>query len=216
MSCLMKMNKKKFMETEFGSELEDTISAWDKALEAQWFHGYDSEEYKRGMQAALWCQAQWEVYKLALKQFYGVEYCFTRTDEYYGLCTEDERDWLMKVDREQTEFLEYHNSTDEIKEAMRKTREMQRIAGKYKVNSSTCTQISAMDLVSASDERKCKRDALRKALQETMEIVLESELFTNAAKRGIEEYERVVSCNIPMMSDLVLGIYERILHKVRE
>ena len=88
------------MKTEFGSELEDTITAWDKALEAQWFHGYDSEEYKRGMQSALWCQAQWEVYKLALKQFYGVEYCFSRTDEYYGLCTEDESDWLMRVDRE--------------------------------------------------------------------------------------------------------------------
>lgn len=33
------------------------------------------------------------------QHFYGVEYHFTRTDEYYGLCTEDESDWLMRVKR---------------------------------------------------------------------------------------------------------------------
>lgn len=62
-------------------------------------HTYDSEEYKKGMVDAIWYQAQWEVYHLALKQFYGVEYYFTRTDEYYGVCTEDESDWLIKVER---------------------------------------------------------------------------------------------------------------------
>ena len=36
---------------------------------------------------------------MAIKHFYGVEYHFTRTDEYYGLCTEDESDWLMRVER---------------------------------------------------------------------------------------------------------------------
>ena len=51
------------------------------------------------MRDLAWCQAQWEVYKLALKHFYGVEYFFTRTDEYFGICTEDESDWLMKVER---------------------------------------------------------------------------------------------------------------------
>ena len=66
------------------------------------------------------------------------------------------------------------------------------------------------------NDRKRNREALRKALQETMEIVLESELFTNAAKRGIEDYEHVVSCNIPMMTDLVLSIYENILYEVRD
>ena len=95
----MKLNKEQFLKTEFGGELECTITAWDKALEMQWLHDYASEEYKEGMKDALWCQAQWEVYQMAIKHFYGVEYHFTRTDEYFGLCTEDESDFLMKVDR---------------------------------------------------------------------------------------------------------------------
>lgn len=36
---------------------------------------------------------------MAVKQFYGVEYHFTRTDEYYGIVTADEKDWLYKVER---------------------------------------------------------------------------------------------------------------------
>lgn len=46
------------------------------------------------------CLAQHEVYQMAVKQFYGVEYHFSRTDDYFGLCTEDEQDWLFKYDRE--------------------------------------------------------------------------------------------------------------------
>ena len=60
------------------------------------------------------------------------------------------------------------------------------------------------------------REALRKALWETLEMVLESELFTRAARRGLEDYEFVVSGNISTMVDSVLGRYERILHKVRD
>lgn len=36
---------------------------------------------------------------MAVRQFYGIEYCFSRTDEYFGVCTEDETDWLFKVNR---------------------------------------------------------------------------------------------------------------------
>lgn len=91
----MKLNKEKFLKTEFGGELECTITAWDQALEKNRRTGEDKEILK----TLAWCQAQWEVYRMAIKHFYGVEYHFTRTDEYYGLCTEDESDWLMKVDR---------------------------------------------------------------------------------------------------------------------
>ena len=91
----MKLKKKKFLESEFGEELECTITAWDQALEKNSQTGEDKENLK----TLAWCQAQWEVYRLAIKHFYGVEYHFTRTDEYYGLCTEDESDWLMKVER---------------------------------------------------------------------------------------------------------------------
>ena len=79
----MKMNKEQFLKTEFGGELESTITAWDDALSR-------NREDKEVLRTLAWCQAQWEVYRMAIKHFYGVEYHFTRTDEYYGLCTEDE------------------------------------------------------------------------------------------------------------------------------
>ena len=81
----MKMNKEQFLKTEFGGELESTITAWDDALSR-------NREDKEVLRTLAWCQAQWEVYRMAIKHFYGVEYHFTRTDEYYGLCTEDESD----------------------------------------------------------------------------------------------------------------------------
>lgn len=83
----MEMNKEKFLKTELGSSLKECIMDWDKWIES------------RDEDAALWCQAQWEVYKIAIRQFYRIEYCFTRTDEYFGICTEDETDWLFKVER---------------------------------------------------------------------------------------------------------------------
>lgn len=92
MSYKMLMNKQKFMKTEFGQELEGVIRAWDMALE-------QSREDSATLRDLAWCQAQWEVYRLAMKQFYGVEYHFTRTDEYFGVCTEDECDYLLKIDR---------------------------------------------------------------------------------------------------------------------
>lgn len=84
---MMKMNKEKFLKTELGSSLQECITAWDKWLEIG------------DRKAALWCQAQWEVYKVAIRQFYGIEYCFSRTYEYFGVCTEDETNWLFKVER---------------------------------------------------------------------------------------------------------------------
>lgn len=81
------MNIEKFLKTELGSGLQECVTAWDKCLEV----GDEKAEYR--------CQAQWEVYKMAVRQFYGIEYCFTRTDEYFGVCTEDETNWLFKVER---------------------------------------------------------------------------------------------------------------------
>lgn len=95
----MKLNKERFLKTELGGALKECITSWDISLDACRKHEYYTDEYKRGRKAADWCQAQWEVYKMAIRQFYGVEYCFTRTDTYYGLVTEDETDWLFKVER---------------------------------------------------------------------------------------------------------------------
>lgn len=96
----MKLNKGKFLKTELGSELKNCITSWDIALDECREYEYYTEEYKRNRRVADWCQAQWEVYQMAIKQFYGVEYCFTRTGEYFGLVTEDEENWLFKVEKE--------------------------------------------------------------------------------------------------------------------
>lgn len=85
----MQMNKEKFLKTELGIGLRECVTAWNKWID------------EGGRSAASWCGAQWEVYKTAIKQFYGIEYHMTRTDEYFGVVTEDERDWLFKVERKQ-------------------------------------------------------------------------------------------------------------------
>ena len=83
----MKLNKDKFLKTEFGANLVECVTAWEKNLEA------------KDHRAELWCQAQWEVYQMALKQFYGADYHFSRTDHYFGVCTPDGEDWLFKQGR---------------------------------------------------------------------------------------------------------------------
>ncbi len=97
----MKMNKEKFLKTELGSSMKECVTAWDKWLtELRKFSiGNLGSEYREMRKAADWCQAQFEVYQMAVKQFYGIEYHFSRTDEYFGLVTEDETDWLFKVER---------------------------------------------------------------------------------------------------------------------
>lgn len=95
----MKLNKDKFLKSELGSSLKECVTAWDKWLDELRKYPWGTEEYKRERKAAEWCQAQWEVYQMAVKQFYGVEYHFSRTDEYFGVCTDDESDWLFKVNR---------------------------------------------------------------------------------------------------------------------
>ena len=95
----MKLNKDKFLKTEVGNGMVECVMAWDEALTEQNKYIWDSEEHRRARRAADWCQAQWEVYKMMMRQFYGIEYYFSRTDEYFGICTEDETDWLMKVER---------------------------------------------------------------------------------------------------------------------
>lgn len=90
-------NKEEFLQSQMGYEIKDCITSWDKALENYKKFPYCSEEYKREKRVMDWCQAQWEAYKLAIYEFYGVEYCFTRTEEYYGVVTEDNENWLFKI-----------------------------------------------------------------------------------------------------------------------
>ena len=98
----MKLNKEKFLKTELGGSMIECVTAWDKWLtELRKFNICDiNSEYRETRKAADWCQAQWEVYQMAVKQFYNIEYHFSRTDEYFGICTEDETDWLFRVERQ--------------------------------------------------------------------------------------------------------------------
>lgn len=84
----MRFNPTIFLQSEFGGSMIECVQAWDK-----WLHIGDHK-------AALWCQAQWEVYQMAMRQFYGIDVHFTRTDDYYGIVIgEDEEQWIYKHNR---------------------------------------------------------------------------------------------------------------------
>lgn len=88
----MYFNKEKFLKTELGCSLDSCIRLLDNSLNQLSCYPYEKKCVER-------CFAQWDVYKMAIKHFYGIEYNFTRTDEYFGLVTEDETDWLIKIER---------------------------------------------------------------------------------------------------------------------
>lgn len=87
---MIKLNKEKFLETELGRNLEECIRDWDWAIRGG----------AKTKSLADWCQAQWEVYQIMFRQIYEIYYYFSRTSEYFGICTGDEKDWLIKVKRE--------------------------------------------------------------------------------------------------------------------
>ena len=96
----MRLNKEKFLGSELGMGLKACVIGWDYWLTGlRKFPDPTLPEFNNLEKEAEKCQAQWEVYKMVLRQLYGIEYCFSRTDEYYGVCTEDESDWLFKVER---------------------------------------------------------------------------------------------------------------------
>lgn len=97
----MKMNKEKFLKTEFGAELETSIGNLNYDLnEINRISQFEEpESYKRLNNSIQTLFSVWHVYQSAIKQFYGIEYSFNRTDEYYGICTQDE-DYLFKKPHE--------------------------------------------------------------------------------------------------------------------
>lgn len=102
----MRMNKKKFMQTAMGMEIESTVRTWDSALEEKKKAELRNGHPDQGLGYTYWnntcisCQAKWEAFKVAIYQFYGILFYFTRTDEYFGICNEDESIWLLKIRRE--------------------------------------------------------------------------------------------------------------------
>lgn len=95
----MKLNKEEFLQSELGRGLKDCITQWDKALTALSKCGYGTADYLEAQEKAYTSSAMWDVFRMALKHFYGMEYHFTRTDVDFGVCTEDESNWLLKIDR---------------------------------------------------------------------------------------------------------------------
>ena len=98
----MKLVKEKFVKTEFGGQMVEIVKAIDFYLEEkshtnQW---EEPEKYKRLRKNIDRSFAQFEIFKLAVKQFYGVEYHLTRTDDYFGCCTEGGEDFLFRFERE--------------------------------------------------------------------------------------------------------------------
>lgn len=94
----MELNKKEFLKTELGSEYEATVDALDyymceKSHTSQWD---EQDRYAELKQNIAELHAKCEVFRLAIKQFYGVEYYFTRTDDTYGVCTANEEDYLFQ------------------------------------------------------------------------------------------------------------------------
>ena len=93
----MKLNKEKFLKTEFGSELHTTIRALDFYLCEKRKLSINEENKVLDNDIRV-LFAEWRRYQLALMQFYCIGYHFSRTDSYYGICTDD-GDWLFKEER---------------------------------------------------------------------------------------------------------------------
>lgn len=93
--------KKKFLKSELGLSLQECICSWDTALIILKDYSFrpESEEYCRAKQISDRCEAQWIVFKLALNHFYGIEYCFVRSNDCFGVASFDGSDWLFRIQR---------------------------------------------------------------------------------------------------------------------
>lgn len=97
---MLKLNKREFLQSDLGQTLIKVITLWDEALiELRHYHP-QTPEFKYWDKVSLINRERWEIFQRTLYHFYGIEYHFTRTDEYFGLVTEDETDWLIKIERE--------------------------------------------------------------------------------------------------------------------
>lgn len=96
---MIKLDKSDFLLTELGRKLIECLVKLDGALDNRSKYPSCTTICESATQKIELCMAQWEIYKIAIKQFFGIEYQFTRTEEYFGAVTEDESDWLLKIRR---------------------------------------------------------------------------------------------------------------------
>lgn len=76
---------------DFMKELEKFCYRWDAMLILIEKNCYGSEHCNCYIH-------EWDLIKAALIEITGIDFSFTRTDEYYGICTEDE-DFLIRIER---------------------------------------------------------------------------------------------------------------------
>lgn len=96
---MQKLDKKTFMNTELGLSMIECVTLWEQAVRQQEKNEWPSVEYRRAAEMEEWCEGRWEVLQMAVRQFYRVDYCMIKTDKYFGICTEDEKDWLYRRGR---------------------------------------------------------------------------------------------------------------------
>ncbi len=87
LSLKSEAERAELLTSDFGIRLQQDVSSLDSVI------GSDEELVKEYL-------AKLSVYQNAILHFYGIRYVFTRTDEYFGLVTEDESDFLFIVMRE--------------------------------------------------------------------------------------------------------------------
>ena len=80
-------------------KLNKEVFSWDRALDECGKRRHSEIGCSKARRAADRCQAQWEVYQVVLRQFYGIEYHFTRSDGHVGVVTEDGGDWLIRMEK---------------------------------------------------------------------------------------------------------------------
>lgn len=95
------MTREEILKTEFGIKLTTLAMELDMAMQQRaklnmWVDLERAKGLDREIRKML---AQLDIFKLALKSFADLDLNFTRTDEYYGLCTEDESYFLIKTER---------------------------------------------------------------------------------------------------------------------
>jgi len=94
---MLKLDKEKFKYTELGISLCGTIKRLEYFYAEQSVLSiFDTDISLRVRNDIKSSYAQLEVFTLAIKQFYGIEYHYTRNDSYYGLVTEDGEDFLIR------------------------------------------------------------------------------------------------------------------------
>lgn len=94
----MDFDKNAFLVSKLGVDLVNTLKNLERMCD-KLSHSWVSEDLVQYEIARKMYMERLSVHKMWIKELYGVDYIFTRTDSYFGLVTEDESDWLIKINK---------------------------------------------------------------------------------------------------------------------